>query len=350
MHLFSSGATVLRPADLYLLSESEELKSALELCNIYFIVRRPKITLCPHSIRTQFGKLYGDFLVHEGSFNFQRFPFKTGGDSSRENFPLLILSAQVADQHGNALKVQFTPSDHAIVPVNRLIAQSAHSLNEHTELDVLYVGQGKGRKISRTAFQRLYAHVTLQRIMAESMLSHPDSEILLLLFKFEHSRNIISTGGDFSVEPTATQSEELEHFNKIMDVTLDRNARINLAEAALINYFKPHYNIHYKEIFRSGKLKIVEKLIEKDLTGIIVEINTANIRCKLRSTYKKARTLRSIFSPEQISQIEKSRSQPDLKDDADELILNMTHTHHVEIPLFSPEERETFLHSLPWKA
>jgi hypothetical protein len=188
--------------------------------------------------------------------------------------------------------------------------------------------------------------------MAESMLTHPDSEILLLLFRFEHSRNIISTAGDFSVEPTASRAEESAHFDQLLEARLDRNARVNLAEAALINYFKPYYNIHYKEAFRSGKLKIVEKLLKHDLTALMVEINTSNIRCKLKSNHQPAKTLDSIFFSEQIEQLMKSRGLKELKDDTDDLILNMTHAHHANIPLFTPEERETFLHSLPlqWRS
>jgi hypothetical protein len=115
LHLHSGGATVFRPADLYLFSESEELKSALELCNIYFVVRRKKITLCPHNIRVQQNEIYGDLLLHDGPFNFQSFPFQTKGGLKIGDKILPVMSACANDEHGSALKVRVTPHDTVIV-------------------------------------------------------------------------------------------------------------------------------------------------------------------------------------------------------------------------------------------
>ncbi|MCP6726261.1 hypothetical protein NL526_29830, partial [Klebsiella pneumoniae] len=79
--------------------------------------------------------------------------------------------------------------------------------------------------------------------------------------------------GDFSIEPTATSQEESDHLLKASNTKIDRKTRITLAEAALINHFKPKYNIMHKDSFRASnmkKLKSLKNLFKNDLTAVLV--------------------------------------------------------------------------------
>ncbi len=355
LHLFSGGASVLRPCDLYQHQKNEKIREALEGCNIYVIGRRRRISVCPHSLRVSGGLLYGNFRLHGDEFTYEEFPFSQkhhlfDDEGAQWNF----IDAATPNVFGHDVVVADQLYRKANIPAHVLIANSRHSLGRNTNLEVLYIGQGYGQTGKRLAIDRLSKHSTLQRILAESAEQNPHDEILLLMFRYEHSNNIISTAGDFSVEPTASQEEEVQHLMKVRDIRLDRKTRITLAEAALINHFKPKYNIMHKDSFRtenSKKLKTLKKLFSLDLTGLIVEINTANFGSQLFSTHAPAPTPEESFSSEVLGRLQSPEWRRETgisAAEAQQYITEMTHAHYPRFALYSPTERETFLHALPW--
>jgi hypothetical protein len=339
LNLYSSGANVLRPSDLYTHGQDALVKAALEGCNIYLVVKRKKISICPHSLKTRDGRLFGDFLVHD-NFEFERFPFHQADHSYG------ALDVKTENQYGHNILVRVDEQNTVKVPSYQLTRSTVHSLKNKTDLEVLYIGQGIGRKNTRLAVDRLVSHSTLQRILADTQDTEPDSEILLLMYRYEHHRNIISTAGDFSITPQATDEEESKHFDAIQDARLDRFSRVSLAEAALINYFKPHYNVHYKEKFRTGKLKVLNGILKLDLSALVVEINTANIGCRLYTKTQSPPSLSKLFDAEQL---ERLRQMSELEDEAAEYLADLRHTHIAEIPLYTADQRETFIHAMPWQ-
>ena len=235
-----------------------------------------------------------------------------------------------------------------------LIANTTHELRDHTALEVLYVGQAHGQHGKRLAVDRLSDHRTFQRILAESGESNPSDEVLLL-FSDTSTRNIVSTAGDFSVEPTASADEEQRHLDRSREIKLDRRTRVTLAEAALINYFRPAYNVLHKDSFRPDRmkrLKTLKKLFEFDLTALIVEINSSNFRSKLFSAHAPAGTLNGVQNRAASERL-KSKAWLDEhgigRVEADQFIADMTHGHIARFPLYEKSQRESFLHSLPWR-
>lgn len=204
------------------------------------------------------------------------------------------------------------------MPIFRFMHDCEYDLDGNEHLEVLYVGQGYGEEGERLALDRLCSHSTLQRILADTLHENPDQELLLLLYRYEHYRKILSSEGDFSATPTATEEEESLNFYNVQEAEFARKNRVSLAEAALIRYFEPKYNKIYKTTFPSPKHKIIEELIRKDFSGLSVEIDTSNIRAKLVSGCTKPSNC--LFS----------KKHP--------------FVHIANIPLYSTEERESFLH------
>ncbi|ELQ09556.1 hypothetical protein A986_23240, partial [Pseudomonas fluorescens BRIP34879] len=66
---------------------------------------------------------------------------------------------------------------------------------------------------------------------------------------------------------------------------LNRDEVVTLAEAALINHFKPQYNTLLKSTNFAAqthkKIKPLKKLLAKGITGLTVEICSANINARL---------------------------------------------------------------------
>ena len=69
----------------------------------------------------------------------------------------------------------------------------------------------------------------------------------------------------------------------IINTPIPENQQVALAEAALIRYFRPEYNIIYKDSFTNEDLKLLEECYNLDFVGLAVEINTEDLRAPLWS-------------------------------------------------------------------
>ncbi|MCR4781822.1 MAG: hypothetical protein K5851_03655 [Lachnospiraceae bacterium] len=69
-----------------------------------------------------------------------------------------------------------------------------------------------------------------------------------------------------------TDSEDMEHIEKVFCNLPIENQVINIAEAAIINYFKPAYNKMYKENFPNENHKGYKQYYDLDYNALTVEI------------------------------------------------------------------------------
>jgi hypothetical protein len=149
------------------------------------------------------------------------------------------------------------------------------------EFEVVYVGQAFGDG-TRSAFERLRSHSTLQRILAESAARRPDDELMLFLFKYEPYRTFVSMDG--ITKEGLKGDEDKEHYVNILENPLSEKQQIGLAEAGLIRYFAPEYNEIYKDSFPHERLKILDDCYKLDFAGLVVEIDTEDVRAPIWST------------------------------------------------------------------
>lgn len=348
LHILSGGPAVIRPCDLYTGAENPLLRQVLLGCNIYMIVRRRRITVCPSTIRASDGLLYGHFLLHgDQPFSVERFAFSQRTYFSAASGQVFRPTDAATNSAFGHEVIAWDPQiGKASLPAHTLVCSTEHELGKAANLEVLYVGQAQGKTKDRIAIDRLLSHSTLQRILAENSNLNPQDEILILMFRFDSAKNILSTAGDFSVSPQASNEEELEHLARMSEVRLDRKVRITIAEAALINYFKPAYNVMHKNSFHSKKnkkLETLKKLLSADFTGLIVELNTESIGCKLFTKHAPARKIEDLIQADMLQRI-LSNPSPESK----QFMKEMSHAHIARFALYDKKERETFLHSLPW--
>ncbi|OCA52599.1 hypothetical protein [Photorhabdus namnaonensis] len=341
-HLYSSAPTLLTTADLYQINHNPAYLEALKDCNIYLIVCRERIVINPAKFELTGRIVTGSFLVNRAT-EIAEVPFEYHIPEDIVPDEKQIIDIAV-DLNGTKLIV-ITSKIKQIVAVNNLVA-NAHSdlLLTDTDLKVLYVGQGIGRKGTRTAVDRLHAHSTLQRILAEMSTHFPSIEILLLLYRFEHGRTIISNGGDMNAEPLSSAEEDTVHFNRLSNVKLNRADTVSLAEAGLINYFKPQYNVLIKHSNFSSKsrIKILNRLLNSGITGLIIEIGGATIRSRIRTEHAIPRDMTDLYTPDVLA----GRNLPDteMRKQWQQELYIQNHTHYASFPLTNQSERNTFLH------
>lgn len=359
LHFYSSDPMLLSLKDIYTSQDSEFTKELIRDRNIYIICKRKKITLDPSKIKHVYGRITGDFFIHgdvyhewdRESFTLQNTDFderiqlfnNKGFTNSRPNLDVVELAV---DSLGNNIQFIDREMGSFILTANQLVSLVRPDLQGREDLEVLYVGQGIGVKKKRTAVDRLKNHSTLQRILCDTISDSPTSDIIVLLYKFENTKSLMSTGtNNMTAEVTSSSDEELNHFMSMGTKIVSRKNKINLVEAALINYFKPKYNFIHKDSFKPNnmkKLKTLKDLFKLDLSGLIVEINTANIGGKLYSDYSRIN-----MNKENIKNLLKENMNSYDKEIQD-FCRQMLSTHSALFPLYDENERESFLHALPW--
>lgn len=350
LHLFSSDPIALTPGDLRYAHQRPEVRDLVKGCNLYLITSRPRVWV--EGAYLEQGTLKGDFAVMRDP-GWVSVPFEC------------VLPAQVAATASGLdvltaasgthvlLKCRNGDGENFLFPVHSLIAwSSAALLDDERDLHLLYVGQGLGRKKARTALDRLRRHETLQTILADHHTFHPEREILLLLYRFEHHRNLISTGGDLTLEPLASVDEERSHLGQMSQATLSRKERIALAEAALINHFKPIYNSTFKgtDFSRAEKIKTLRTVLREDLTGLIVEINTFSVKGRLGTEHRPHSDDPTIkYLSENVDARRKEGVDEVLYRDMCREVALMRHAHYAKFALTCAQEREMFLHGIGWR-
>ncbi len=345
-HLYSSQPIALSPADLYDARTDERFRQTIADCNIYVVGRRERILIHPERFTFTDNILHGQFVVMRAS-GIVHIPFRWNLVDTWRCVGDSVKGVHVLPS-GTHLIVE-TQCGPMPVPAHFVVANADSLLSyEDCDLEVLYVGQGIGRSLRRTALDRLLKHSTLQRILAEVTTYRPSSEVLLLLYRFEHHRVFMSTGGDLQAEPESSEEEEGAHLQKMRTLVLSRHAQVALAEAALIRHFQPHYNEQLKgsNFAARKRISVLEQLLQKDISGLMVEIASSNIRSRLRSASAPPRDLTELFEPEVLNG-ERLESDDMRQLWADEVKL-MAHTQFANFPLTTPEERDSFLHGIIW--
>lgn len=147
----------------------------------------------------------------------------------------------------------------------------AEELVPREKYEVLYIGQSYGDKGSRTAFERLERHETLQKILTEYKGNHPDKHIYILLL--EMSTRLAMSFDSVSKIFTKNEDESSEHLKEVCSNLPIENQVINITEAAMINYFKPMYNTNFVENFPDKKHKGYKQYFDLDYNSLTVEIN-----------------------------------------------------------------------------
>ena len=256
---------------------SAEMQEVANNSHIYLICKSPVISFSKDSFKYEGGILSGDInyriegVLREKGFLF-KFPLRNGATEVRlSKYPHREIL--IVDSGGNEIRC---------IPANLLgISMGWHlENNELSDLEVLYVGQAFGDG-TRTAFERLKSHSTLQKILAQAQYESPDLEIQILTFEYAPYSIIYQMRG--RVDNVVSDYRDMDIFRSILDNHLSEREQICLAEAGLIRYFQPRYNAIYKENFPSEKHKILESCYDLDFSALIVEVDTDEFRFRLFS-------------------------------------------------------------------
>lgn len=245
-------------------------------CHIYFIITRPRITIIPEKcefkelIRLTFKIQIGnEFLEQEVFLN----------HPPNENLSNAVIKSEYPFS-----SFQILNNGEEVFTAKSSVYYTMH-LREHPNYlnaELLYIGQSYGKKGERNAGDRLKQHSTLQKIYSEISQKNPDKEVWLNLLSFERTMH---TSFDGLSGTSKKQDNEVQNvssvMNKFINNELNEKEIINFTEASLIKYFKPKYNVMYKDIFPSLDHKSYKEAIELDINSVAFEMDTDCINLKL---------------------------------------------------------------------
>jgi len=284
VELYSPDPFIFRAAELYQING--DLRKQLERYNLYLVARRPRMSLDPSSLAARPGgeSVMGIIEVQVGATR-NRLPFETV-------LPAHLRVARLGKHEYPFDYLRFiTTTDVPVqIRLHDVLRFSNVPRSSLTDMHVEYVGQAFGKAGERDVVDRLIGntgkvgHGSLQKVLAEVNASHPDQEVHLLLYSFEfHKRHVIAGGFLDQPEPRHDFNAAPNRFEQFFDSEIRRNIRIDLAEAALIRHFGSEYNDKYKKTFPAETHKILERLLELDITGLAVSLSTQEHNVRLVS-------------------------------------------------------------------
>jgi hypothetical protein len=267
LHFQSIDRFVFRVSDLYELDRftDKELMRRLDECHIYFLAKRPRLSIVPDSLRIADGMIKFDV------------EFKIRGQ---------LKTANVAVAHGEVpasrIKMEISPYPHREIfaydadgnkILEAILANFAHLMvnvdKDAQDLKVMYIGKG----LRHSAQNRLESHSTLQRILAHINSNEPDDEVFALAHAFQFKKPLVQVVG---IPTTITGYGSRARIEKVTGYKPSLDEKVSLTEAACISYFRPQYNQHYQN-FPSRAHRILRPVYAADFGGILVQVDQSNI-------------------------------------------------------------------------
>ncbi len=243
-------------------------------CHIYIIARRPRITLEPSSFQITPDAIRFNFKIQRQN-DFHTVPCKATNNFGRSDLTLNCPYPHV--------EFAFVAPDGTTLlngKVAHLMTQFGLTFSDYLNLEVLYIGQSYGVDGARTAPQRLKSHSTLQSIYAEAISRSPDQDVWLMLC---HVEFLLMIGMDPTQPTQTTLDEDTAHIHNVVHKPVSEQQQINFAEAALIRYFQPEYNVMFKNVFPNPAHKTYSECYDVDLNSVMIEVQTEEGRFRLWS-------------------------------------------------------------------
>lgn len=189
-------------------------------------------------------------------------------ETSIEKFGEVIrieINKEVFDTMKIMMGLPSSMSNIFICNIYDIVTISERDKETYEEYKVIYIGQSNPKKEYRTIFDRLRKHEKVAAVFREYNMEYRDKELMVYIL---HTKSKLINMDCFLV----LGSTEWQKCDKVGE-QIDASAMIDIAEAMLIYYFKPHYNIKLKDSLPNVNKKVYRQLVEAGLNSINLGIN-----------------------------------------------------------------------------
>jgi hypothetical protein len=236
------------------------LMDIIESCHIYLIGYLPQVYFV--SVDDNDGKLNLKFIVSGNEYTVS-YDLSDGDSLKHEDGRYYV---------EDALGKRYWPNQNDI---QLRLSMETEAVN----FEIKYIGQAYGKDGSRNALDRLTKHETLQKIALKGV---PDGYTLtLLLLAVQPNTQMVTLINPFADEKDDDNQRVRSGLDKLFNTT--EQEQVALYEASLIRYFRPEFNIEFKNSFPSTNLKILQDCYEKDFSAVSAEICIDEIPFRLFS-------------------------------------------------------------------
>lgn len=233
--------------------------------HIYFILSCEKIFIEPDSIvQTRNGIFLKLYKIENGKKSYYpdaKFTLAKEIDHNEIkidcNFPYTTLCVKIADEQP--------------ITIDSQVILNCQKTCQPWPFKVLYVGQSYGKDGNRLAQDRLLSHSTLQKVLTDCNSKYPDKRIYIFLLELNPILNTTMDG--ISKTYSVSEHDDKLHFDNVFNNPLKMNQIVNITEAAIINYFKPHYNVNFIDNFPNTNHKGYTQYFDLDYHSLIVELD-----------------------------------------------------------------------------
>lgn len=249
----------------------EENAGYLSNCHIYFICTRPAFYFIENTIKHENDTLSGEI------------GYKIDGNETRLKFSRewkidepINISCKYPFRDINSINSDGDIDTYVTASLIAMMNTETHDYYSETRsYEVLYIGKAVGKNGSRSAIDRLKSHSTLQRVLADIQYKQPDKEVAILMYAFDHETVFSSFDGRSELKDDNDKNNE--RFKNAVNNKPSKNQSVAMIEAALIKYFQPEYNDHFKKTKIHPGVKALSKCYDIDMSGLVVELNTENL-------------------------------------------------------------------------
>lgn len=261
-------------------------------CHLYFVLRRPKVTIDPDSFKSRGKKTKFDLVIHQQN-GYGRIDLR--GEFLKAKSKLILET----EYPYNIFAIKEKDKLHMIARPSTLIDSIQVKNNINTKMldyEVLYIGQAFGKNGKRTAIERLSSHETLQKIYMHSLTQNPESDIWIMLTSFSQVSFLFALGENFVNKTVHNKKRDdliTEHFFDKNGFEFSEQQKINFTEAALIKYFEPKYNQEFKSSFPSRNHKSYSECYKLDIRALNIELDTSEM---VRNLYTEKTGIKSYHS------------------------------------------------------
>ena len=207
------------------------------------------------------------------TFEIQNFKFHNNLDHTKidikSDYPFYDVKFTIRDF--DFIKEKFGRTDQVTYEMDVPYFLNISSPEKQSEFEIQYIGQSFGKEGERDALKRLSSHSTLQKILTDFHTKRPNQRLYVFLMEF--TPQLLMTFDGRNKDYMTTIEEDDKHVRAVISSPHKFSQFINVTEAALINYFKPEYNINFIDNFPNKNHKGYKQYYDLDFNSILVEID-----------------------------------------------------------------------------
>ncbi|MGJ4949007.1 hypothetical protein [Bradyrhizobium sp. HKCCYLS20291] len=268
LEFFSVDRFIFRASDVFTLDDysSREQLDRLDNCHVYFLTKRPRLSLLPDSVDISADTVsFGAEWHVKGIIKQQRLRIpREWFDDAEHSFAI--------SPYPHRELVSYDARGRAVMAT--LFANSVHLFedlpSEVRDLEVVYIGKG----LRNSARDRLVHHETLQRILGDIAAEDPGNEAFVVAHAFDYKKPYLLMRG-MPVEITG--HEALARHGKAAAYRPSLEEQVSLIEAAAISYFQTRkYNNHYLDFPRRHQ-RVLRPVYDADFAFLTVQVDHEKI-------------------------------------------------------------------------